>query len=56
MPDKRLLPADRYLAHLMMNTMLHPLQKPQQKDAGKHPEMPAGAALFAADMVSESDR
>ena len=21
-PDKRLLPADRYLAHLMMNTML----------------------------------
>ena len=25
-PDKRLLPADRYLAHLMMNTMLMPLQ------------------------------
>lgn len=29
-PDKRLLPADQYLAHLMMNTMLHPLQKPQE--------------------------
>ena len=25
-PDKRLLPADRYLAHLMMNTMLMPLR------------------------------
>lgn len=30
MPDKRLLPADQYLAHLMMCTMLHPLQKPQE--------------------------
>lgn len=29
-PDGRLLPADRYLAHLMMNTMLRPLQKPQE--------------------------
>lgn len=29
-PDKRLLPADRYLAHLMMNTMLKPLQKPEK--------------------------
>ena len=29
-PDKRLLPADRYLAHLMMNTMLMPLKNPQE--------------------------
>jgi benzoyl-CoA reductase/2-hydroxyglutaryl-CoA dehydratase subunit BcrC/BadD/HgdB len=28
LPDKRLLPADRYLARLMMNTMLKPLQHP----------------------------
>lgn len=27
-PDKRLLPADRYLAHLMMSTMIHPLKDP----------------------------
>lgn len=30
LPDKQLFPADRYLAHLMMNTMLRPLQKPQE--------------------------
>lgn len=29
-PDRRLLPADQYLAHLMMDTMLKPLQKPQE--------------------------
>lgn len=29
-PDKRLLAADRYLAHLMMNTMLRPLQRPKE--------------------------
>ena len=27
-PDKKLMPADRYLAHLMMDTMLHPLKNP----------------------------
>jgi len=27
--DKRLLPADRYLSHLMMNTMLKPLKDPK---------------------------
>ncbi len=27
-PDKRLMPADRYLARLMMDTMLMPLEKP----------------------------
>lgn len=30
LPDRRLLPADRYLAVLMMNTMLKPLQRPEQ--------------------------
>ncbi len=30
LPDKRLLPADRYLARLMMDTMLRPLQRPRQ--------------------------
>ncbi|MCD8012539.1 MAG: 2-hydroxyacyl-CoA dehydratase family protein [Lachnospiraceae bacterium] len=29
-PDKRLLPADQYLARLMMDTMLQPLKKPDQ--------------------------
>ena len=29
MQDKRLMPADRYLANLMMDTMLRPLQKPE---------------------------
>ena len=29
-PDKRLMPADRYLARLMMDTMLMPLEKPQE--------------------------
>ena len=29
-PDKRLLSADRYLAHLMMNTMLMPLKNPEE--------------------------
>ena len=29
MQDKRLMPADRYLANLMMDTMLSPLQKPE---------------------------
>jgi len=29
-PNRRLLPADRYLARLMMDTMLKPLQKPDQ--------------------------
>lgn len=29
-PDKRLLPADRYLARLMMDTMQKPLQRPQE--------------------------
>lgn len=28
-PDKRLMPADQYLAHLMMDTMLHPLKNPE---------------------------
>ena len=28
-PDKRLMPADQYLAHLMMDTMLHPLKNPK---------------------------
>ncbi|MCD8018843.1 MAG: 2-hydroxyacyl-CoA dehydratase family protein [Clostridiales bacterium] len=30
LPDKRLLPADRYLAKLMMDTMLAPLKHPDQ--------------------------
>lgn len=30
LPNKQLFPADRYLAHLMMETMLKPLQKPEQ--------------------------
>ena len=30
MPDRRLLPADRYLARLMMDTMLKPLKAPEQ--------------------------
>ena len=29
MQDKRLMPADRHLANLMMDTMLWPLQKPE---------------------------
>lgn len=29
-PDKRLLPADQYLARLMMDSMLNPLRKPEQ--------------------------
>lgn len=29
LPNKQLFPADRYLAHLMMDTMLKPLQKPE---------------------------
>ena len=29
MQDKRLMPADRHLANLMMDTMLRPLQKPE---------------------------
>lgn len=29
-PDKRLFPADRYLARLMMDTMLQPLKKPEE--------------------------
>lgn len=50
MPDKRLLPADRYLANLMMNTMLMPLKNPEEcaivsiftpceilQEAGLHP-------------------
>ena len=30
LPDRRLIPADRYLARLMMDTMLRPLQHPEQ--------------------------
>lgn len=30
MPDRKLMPADRYLARLMMNTMLKPLKKPEE--------------------------
>lgn len=30
MPDKRLMKADQYLAHMMMDTMLRPLKKPEQ--------------------------
>ena len=30
LPDKRLLPADRYLAYLMMDAMLKPLKNPEQ--------------------------
>lgn len=30
MPDRRLLPADQYLAHLMMDTMLKPLKHPEE--------------------------
>ncbi len=30
LPDKRLCSADQYLAHLMMDTMLAPLKKPEQ--------------------------
>ena len=50
-PDKRLMPADRYLARLMMDTMLMPLEKPQEsaivsiftpcellQEAGIHPK------------------
>lgn len=29
-PDRRLLPADRYMAKMMMDAMLKPLQKPEQ--------------------------
>ena len=29
MQDKRLMPADRHLANLMMDTMLRPIQKPE---------------------------
>lgn len=29
MQDKKLMPADRHLANLMMDTMLKPLQKPE---------------------------
>jgi benzoyl-CoA reductase/2-hydroxyglutaryl-CoA dehydratase subunit BcrC/BadD/HgdB len=49
-PDKRLIPADRYLAGLMMDTMLSPLKKPEEsaiisifapcemlQEAGLHP-------------------
>ena len=30
LPDKRLMPADRYLAYLMMDAMLKPLKKPEE--------------------------
>ena len=30
LPDRRLLPADRYLARLAMETMLKPLQEPEK--------------------------
>lgn len=30
LPDRRLMPADRYLAELMMETMLYPLKNPEQ--------------------------
>lgn len=29
-PDRRLLPADQYLARIMMNAMVYPLKKPEQ--------------------------
>ena len=31
MQDKRLMPADRHLANLMMDTMLRPIQKPEHR-------------------------
>lgn len=33
LPDRRLRKADRYLAHVMMDTMLHPLKTPEQSAA-----------------------
>lgn len=45
-PDKRLLPADQYLAHLMMSTMINPLA---------HPESSAIVSIFTpCELVQEA--
>lgn len=46
MPDKRLLPADRYLAQFMMDRMLEPL---------KHPEKSAIVSIFTpCELIQEA--
>ena len=59
MQDKRLMPADRHLANLMMDTMLWPLQKPEDsvivsiftpcemmQEVGLHPYNVEGFSCF----------
>ena len=61
MQDKRLMPADRHLANLMMDTMLRPLQKPEDsvivsiftpcemmQEVGLHPYNVEGFSCYLA--------
>ncbi len=65
-PDKRLMPADRYLARLMMDTMLMPLEKPQEsaivsiftpcellQEAGIHPYNVEGFSCYLSASKAE---
>ena len=65
-PDKRLMPADRYLAHLMMNTMLNPLKDPENsaivsiftpcemlQEAGLHPYNVEGFSCYLSASKAE---
>ena len=65
-PEKRLMPADRYLARLMMDTMLMPLEKPQEsaivsiftpcellQEAGIHPYNVEGFSCYLSASKAE---
>lgn len=65
-PDKRLLPADRYLARLMMDTMRKPLQRPEDSvivsiftpcelmhEVGLHPYNVEGFSCFLSGTRAE---
>ena len=66
MQDKRLMPADRYLANLMMDTMLRPLQKPEDsvivsiftpcemmEEVGLHPYNVEGFSCYLSESKAE---
>lgn len=66
LPDKRLIPADRYLAHLMMDSMLKPLKNPEEsaivsvftpcellQEAGLHPYNVEGFSCYLSASKAE---
>ena len=65
-PDKRLMPADQYLARLMMDTMIRPLERPEEsaivsiftpcellQEAGLHPYNVEGFSCYLSASKAE---